>query len=131
MSLTGKTNAQKIWNYLRAKGLSPAGAAGVMGNLNAESALKANNLQNSYQKKLGYTDASYTKAVDDGTYTNFIHDAAGYGLAQWTYHTRKAALLSLTPASPAATPCARITTISAPVGTAALPDTVCCPRHGT
>ena len=94
MSLTGKTNAQKIWNYLRAKGLSPAGAAGVMGNLNAESALKANNLQNSYQKKLGYTDASYTKAVDDGTYTNFIHDAAGYGLAQWTYHTRKAALLS-------------------------------------
>ena len=28
MSLTGKTNAQKIWNYLIAKGLSTAGAAG-------------------------------------------------------------------------------------------------------
>ena len=63
MSLTGKTNAQKIWNYLIAKGLSTAGAAGVMGNLNAESALKANNLQNSYEKKLGYTDASYTLSL--------------------------------------------------------------------
>ena len=94
MSLAGKTTAQKIWNYLIAKGLSAAGAAGVMGNLNAESGLKANNLQNSYQKKLGYTDASYTKAVDSGEYTNFVHDAAGYGLAQWTYHSRKAALLS-------------------------------------
>lgn len=94
MSLAGKTNAQKIWNYLIGKGLSAAGAAGVMGNLNAESALKANNLQNSYQKTLGYTDASYTKAVDSGEYTNFIHDCAGYGLAQWTYWSRKAALLA-------------------------------------
>lgn len=94
MSLTGKTNAQKIWNYLIAKGLTAAGAAGLMGNLYAESGFKATNLQNTYEKKLGYTDASYTKAVDDGSYTNFAKDAAGYGLAQWTYHTRKAALLA-------------------------------------
>ena len=94
MSLTGKTNAQKIWNYLTSHGLSAAGAAGVMGNLKAESSLKASNLQDTYQKKLGYTDASYTKAVDSGEYTNFIHDCAGYGLAQWTYHTRKADLLA-------------------------------------
>ena len=94
MSLTGKSNAQKIWNYLIGRGLSAAGTAGVLGNLYAESALKANNLQNAYQKKLGYTDAAYTKAVDSGEYTGFVNDCAGYGLAQWTYHTRKAALLA-------------------------------------
>ena len=44
--LTGKTNEEKIWNYLVGKGLSKAGAAGLMGNLNAESALNPQNLQN-------------------------------------------------------------------------------------
>ncbi len=65
-----------------------------MGNMFAESGLKSQNLQNSYEKKLGYTDASYTKAVDNGTYRNFASDKAGYGLCQWTYSTRKAALLA-------------------------------------
>ena len=32
--------------------------------------------------------------MDAGTYGNFIHDSAGYGLAQWTYHTRKGNLLA-------------------------------------
>ena len=35
------------------------------------------------------TDDEYTAAVDNGTYTNFIKDKAGYGLAQWTYWSRK------------------------------------------
>ena len=65
-----------------------------MGNLKAESNLIPNNLQNTFEKKLGFTDTTYTAAVDSGTYTNFEHDSAGYGLAQWTYHTRKAALLA-------------------------------------
>ena len=39
------------------------------------------------------TDAEYTKAVDNGSYENFVNDKAGYGLAQWTYYTRKQALL--------------------------------------
>lgn len=92
MGLTGKNNEQKIWNYLIGRGLSPAGAAGIMGNLNAESALKANNLEDRVERQLGMTDAQYTKAVDNGSYTNFAKDGGGYGLAQWTYHTRKAAL---------------------------------------
>ncbi len=91
--LTGTTNAEKIWNYLTAAGLTACGAAGLMGNLYAESALVPNNLQNTCEKRLGYTDAAYTAAVDSGAYTNFARDRAGYGLAQWTYHTRKAALL--------------------------------------
>lgn len=91
--LTGKTNEEKIWNYLIGKGLSKAGAAGLMGNLYAESALNPKNLQNSYEKKLGYTDSGYTAAVDSGAYGNFARDSAGYGLAQWTYWSRKENML--------------------------------------
>ena len=89
MALTGSTNEQKIWNYLKSKGLNDYGVAGLMGNLYAESGLKETNLQNSYEKSLGYTDEGYTKAVDNGKYTNFVNDSAGYGLAQWTYWSRK------------------------------------------
>lgn len=94
MALKGKNNEEKIWNFLTNKGLSACGAAGLMGNLYAESALNPMNLQNTYEKSLGYTDATYTAAVDFGEYFNFVHDSAGYGLAQWTYCTRKEALLA-------------------------------------
>ena len=93
MELTGKNNEEKIWNYLKAQGLTDCGAAGLMGNLYAESGLIPTNLQNSYEKKLGYTDATYTEAVDSGAYSNFVRDSAGYGLAQWTYWSRKQGLL--------------------------------------
>lgn len=84
-----------IWDFLSGKGLNDFAVAGVIGNLFAESGLKSNNLQNSYESKLGMTDASYTEAVDSGSYTNFVKDAAGYGLAQWTYYTRKQGLHNL------------------------------------
>ena len=92
--MTGAEREKYIWNRLTAAGLTPAGAAGLMGNLYAESGLNPANLQNTHEKKLGLTDAAYTAAVDAGTYTNFAGDGAGYGLAQWTYKTRKAALLA-------------------------------------
>ncbi|MBE6825834.1 MAG: LysM peptidoglycan-binding domain-containing protein [Ruminococcus sp.] len=88
------TTKKKIWAYLTSLGMTAAGAAGMMGNLYAESGLKPKNLQNSYEKPLGYTDSTYTEAVDSGEYTDFAKDCAGYGLAQWTHHTRKAALLT-------------------------------------
>lgn len=84
-----------IWNFLSGKGLNDFAVAGIIGNLYAESGLKSNNLQNSYETKLGMSDASYTEKVDDGSYTNFVKDAAGYGLAQWTYYTRKQGLYDL------------------------------------
>ena len=87
------TNEELIWQYLKDQGFSDAGAAGLMGNLFAESGLKPTNLQNTYEKKLGFTDDSYTKAVDNCTYGNFVRDSAGYGLAQWTYWSRKENLL--------------------------------------
>lgn len=89
MSLIGSNNEQKIWNYLYAKLKNAYGVAGIMGNIQAESGLRPNNLQNSYEKKLGFTDDTYTKAVDNGSYTNFVQDKAGYGLVQWTYWSLK------------------------------------------
>lgn len=87
------STAKYIWDKLRAAGLSEAGAAGLLGNLKAESNLDPQNLQNSFEGKLGYSDSGYTSAVDFGSYAHFVDDGAGYGLAQWTYPTRKAALL--------------------------------------
>lgn len=85
-------NEAAIWKYLKAQGLTDAGVAGLMGNIYAESGLNPKNLQNSYEKSLGYTDETYTAAVDNGTYKNFARDKAGYGLCQWTYWSRKQAL---------------------------------------
>ena len=84
-----------IWNWLMYEINNPYGVAGLMGNLKAESNLRPNNMQNCYEAKLGFTDDTYTKAVDDGSYTNFIHDSVGYGLAQWTFWSRKNSLLTL------------------------------------
>ncbi len=94
MALKGENNEERIWNYLRDHGLNNCGTAGLMGNLMAESGLNPINLQNSFEKKLGMTDETYTARVDNGTYTNFVHDKAGYGLAQWTWWTRKQNLLA-------------------------------------
>lgn len=90
---TDEDNKQ-IYDALIAGGLTPAGAAGLMGNFMAESAMKSENLQNTGNNKLDMTDAEYTSYVDNGTYTNFEKDGHGYGLAQWTYWTRKRDLLA-------------------------------------
>ena len=94
MALIGATIIERIINFLRSKGLNDFGIAGVLGNLFAESGLNSRNLQNTYEKKFGMTDQQYTDAVDNGTYTNFIYDKAGYGLCQWTYWSRKQNLLN-------------------------------------
>ena len=83
-----------IWDRLYAGIQNPYGVAGVMGNFKAESNCRANNLQNTYEKKLGMTDEEYTTAVDNGFYTNFVHDSAGYGLFQATYWSIKESLLN-------------------------------------
>lgn len=84
---------QKIWEFLMSHIHNEYGVAGLIGNLYAESGLRPTNLQNSYEKSLGMTDDQYTTSVDNGDYTNFVHDKAGYGLAQWTYYSRKQNLL--------------------------------------
>lgn len=84
----------EMFDYIYKKTGSATFTAAILGNMKAESALKATNLQNSYEKKLGYNDETYTKAVDDGRISAyaFAHDGAGYGLCQWTHWSRKQGL---------------------------------------
>lgn len=93
------SNEKRIWDYLKSKGLTDYGVAGLLGNLYAESGLLPNNLQNTGNKKLGMTDDEYVTAVDNGSYKNFVRDSQGFGLAQWTYWSRKEALLAFAKAA--------------------------------
>lgn len=86
------SNEEELWKYFEEVGLNPMAIAGVLGNIYAESGLSPINLQNNFESELGMNDKEYTDAVDSGSYTNFVHDGAGYGLAQWTYYTRKQGL---------------------------------------
>lgn len=85
---------ENIYNCLMAEIGNPYGVAGAMGNIEAESGLRSNNLQNSVEKRLGMTDEEYTAAVDNGSYKNFCTDRGGYGLCQWTSAGRKTGLLN-------------------------------------
>lgn len=85
---------QQIWNYLLEITGNAYAAAGLMGNLYAESGLSPTNLQDACEAALGYEDVTYTEAVDSGSYDAFATDWAGYGLAQWTWQERKQNLLS-------------------------------------
>ena len=94
-----------VWKYLT-KYMTPEGAAGVMGNLYAESGVQPVCLENlcikRYKERQGkvYTSATYAALVDDGTISRaeFISPMGlsyGWGCAQWTAHSRKAALYDL------------------------------------
>lgn len=85
------TNEEIIWNYLYERLGNAYGAAGLMGNMFAESSLNpilANGI-----KKYGMTNQQYTDVVDSGKNDNFATDGIAYGLVQWCYHTRKKGLL--------------------------------------
>lgn len=94
MAITKNSTTSYIWKALIRAGCTPAGAAGLMGNLYAESACRPNNLQQSGNKSTGLSDEEYTRRVDAGTYKRFTTDSIGYGLAQWTTRGRKSRLMS-------------------------------------
>lgn len=89
------SETKRIWNYLMNKIGNEYGVAGLMGNLEAESGLHPDRVQgdipySSYSKE-------YTAKVDNGTISeyDFVHNGpngGGYGLAQWTFSSRKQAL---------------------------------------
>ena len=87
-----------IWDKFKAAGFSDIATAAIMGNLYDESHLKSNNLQNSYNKKFNLSDEEYTAIVNNKVYSrdSFSTDKAGYGLAQWTYWSRKQTLYDYT-----------------------------------
>ena len=93
---TEKTdNGKIIWDYLiNTLGLTEEGAAGLMGNFQAESRLESAIYENNYKKKLGLTNQKYVDKVNDGTYNIFTDDRVGFGIAQWTLPFRKTNLLN-------------------------------------
>jgi murein L,D-transpeptidase YcbB/YkuD len=86
-----ETTAKLIYSLLISNGCNSIGACAMLGNMQAESALRANNAQDGMTS---LSDEDYTAGVDNGTYTEFVTDSVGYGLCQWTYKTRKQALLA-------------------------------------
>ena len=85
-------NNKTIYDQLRAAGLTAEGACGLMGNFQAESAMRSNNVED----RSGMDDDRYTALADSGNY-DFLTDYGkhyGYGLAQWTLASRKENLLN-------------------------------------
>ena len=80
----------ELFKKCAALGMTPAGAAGCTANILNESNGRPDNVENTCP----LSDEEYTRRVDNGSYTNFVNDRYGYGLCQWTYPTRKEALLN-------------------------------------
>lgn len=94
------SNQEQVWVYLRGQGLSQAAVAGIMGNIEAESNYRPNNLENSANMRADISDEDFTALVDSGTidraefarsetYGLYSGGMYGYGLAQWTWYTYK------------------------------------------
>lgn len=84
-------SAKTIYDRLRSHGMTHAGACAMGGNIQAESGIRSNNVED----RSGMSDAQYTSMVDAGGY-DFATDNGkhyGYGLCQWTLKSRKVELL--------------------------------------
>lgn len=90
--------AKYIYKVCRAAGMTYAGAIGMLGNLQGETSdFDPMSCETQYLNRYGLTDAEYTRRADAGEKIHgdyyFTHDAAGYGIVQWTYWSRKKGLL--------------------------------------
>lgn len=102
-SFSGSNGIEQTWSYLKNKGVPEKGRAGLMGNIQHESAFQWNNVENLLQQRLGgISDEEYTKQVDNGTISRekFLapmgaNTQYGYGLVQWTSRGRKEGLYDL------------------------------------
>ena len=86
-------DVSKCYYALKSGGLTDDAVWAVLGNLNCESNLEPCRLQGDFQN--GYPAShTYAEMVDSGIKSkeSFATDAKGWGLAQWTYPSRKRAL---------------------------------------
>ena len=82
------------WLFLLTQGFTKEGVAAIMGNLYAMSGIQNHIYQDSYHSSIGLSNEDYVKKTNQGTYTNFINDGAGFGIAQWSPVSRKGPLLN-------------------------------------
>lgn len=89
----------EIWQKLLYEIGNAEGVAALMGSFVAESNLIPY-VRQGYGSNLAYC-RQYTAEIDNGTITKsqFVNSNDGYGLAQWTYPTRKAAMYDLAKSS--------------------------------
>lgn len=90
--------APYIWDYFMRKIGNEYGVAALMGNLEAESGLYPYVVQGDIP--ISDYSVQYTENVDNGVITEeeFVNNGpggGGYGLAQWTFYTRKQELYDL------------------------------------
>lgn len=81
-----------IGRQCRKAGMTMAGAAGVLINVQYESAFSPINVEDRYHADTGKSDAYYTQVVDTNPSYDFATDhgkAYGYGICQWTLASRK------------------------------------------
>lgn len=81
---------QTIYNVFRRHGLTEAAALGMLGNWQCESNCEPFRLQGDFSSMKTVSKA-YVMNVTNGSITRdqFAHDQKGFGLAQWTYFSRK------------------------------------------
>jgi len=92
--------AQTIYNTFRKNGLTEAAALGFLGNWQRESGNEPNRLQGDFSSYRTMSKA-YVQGLTNGTISKqqFQNDQKGFGLAQWTYWSRKAELYDFWKAS--------------------------------
>lgn len=111
-NMSGDTKEEQTYTYLVSSGMTPVGAAGLMGCFKHESNFQYDNLENVYQDMMGYPageagDAQYAADVDSKKESreNFISgrnltyyanqkpgSAVGFGIAQFTSPDLKTSL---------------------------------------
>lgn len=90
---------KQVWDYFMLYIKNEYGVAGLMGNLAAESGIIPYRVQGDNMPPYTFSK-DYTAQVDSGTISEseFVNDGpngGGYGLAQWTYYTRKQNMYNL------------------------------------
>ena len=89
-----KTEIEKqIWNYFINNNCSQFGTSALLGYFFSESGLEYDSYEKDYHEEIGLTDQEYIDQVNNGIYTHFSDDHAGFGLAQWNLNTKKNDLL--------------------------------------
>jgi murein DD-endopeptidase MepM/ murein hydrolase activator NlpD len=85
-----KANMMKIWKALKSAGWTEESIAGLLGNIQKESGIESVRMQGDLARDRSKSN-KYTANCENNK-QSFVRDSVGYGLCQWTYPTRKAAL---------------------------------------
>ena len=89
-----KARMSKAWKVLKSSGLTDEAVAGILGNVRKEAGSEFTPVirQGDTRDRTHKKSFEYTAKYDNDKQAFTCDRDVGYGLCQWTYHTRKAAL---------------------------------------